>query len=143
LKYEQGLWLQHEITALLKENSRWREYFEGASLIPVPLHPRKECHRGYNQAEIITRAIATAFPGISQASCLKRVRETPSQTFFSREERLKNMRGAFTCREAPPKGQRLVVVDDVLTTGATLNAAVSALKEGGGIHISAFTLSHG
>ena len=143
LKYEQGLWLQDEVTALLLQDTRWQHYFAGACLVPVPLHRGKERQRGYNQAAIIVEAIATAFPAVSIQPCLERIRKTPSQTFLSREQRKRNMRGAFTCRYSPSPHRRFVVVDDVLTTGATLNAAVTALRRDGATRISAFTLAHG
>jgi ComF family protein len=143
LKYERATWLEPEITLLLRAEPRWRDFFSGALLVPVPLHPRKERSRGYNQAEVITRAIRAAIPDAGRLACLRRVRATTSQTMLSREARLRNLRGAFACHEAPPQARPLVLVDDVLTTGATLNAAAAALRAAGAGAISAFTLAHG
>jgi ComF family protein len=143
LKYEQGTYLRTEISDLLRTDARWRDFFVDSILIPVPLHRRKLRRRGYNQADIIARAIQDAVPEAAICDCLQRVRMTPSQTFLSRKQRLKNMRGAFRCGSPPPAGRSLTVVDDVLTTGATLNAAVAALEQAGATNISAFTLAHG
>lgn len=143
LKYEHGTYLESEISALLRADARWRAYFEEALLIPVPLHPRKQRQRGYNQAEIVARAIQAAIPGVALSACLRRVRMTPSQTLLSRSERLQNMNGAFVVGRRLPEAANLIVVDDVLTTGATLNAAVEALETAGWEAISAFTLAHG
>ncbi|MGC9451884.1 MAG: ComF family protein [Oceanipulchritudo sp.] len=141
LKYERGTWLRSEIRALLAGNG-WAVWFSGASLVPVPLHRAKLRARGYNQAEVIAAAIAQAFPGCRIRPVLSRVRRTPSQTFLTREQRLRNMKGAFRCTEAGGMG-RVILVDDVLTTGATLNAAAAALRRAGVRNISAFTLAHG
>ncbi|NDV61712.1 ComF family protein [Puniceicoccales bacterium CK1056] len=143
LKYEKGSWLQPEITALVRADLRWKAYFEDAILVPVPLHFRKLQSRGYNQAEVIARAICEAVPSACINACLRRVRATPSQTFLSREQRKHNMSGAFSCVNPPEIMGRIIVVDDVLTTGATLNAAVQALNMVGLEDIYAFTLAHG
>jgi ComF family protein len=142
LKYEQALWLRRELTLLLQEAAGWEAWFNKAVLVPVPLHPAKHRSRGYNQAELIAKAVQAAFPATRIDNCLRRIRRTPSQTFLSRVQRQRNMRGAFTCSMAP-EARRIILVDDVLTTGATLNAAVVALNEAGAGDISAFTLAHG
>jgi len=142
LKYEKGTWLQEEISSILIRSGKWNEYLDGGVLIPVPLHARRFRKRGYNQAESVVGAIKDAFPSTRIENCLIRNRMTPSQTLLSREERFRNMRQAFSCRGSPPSG-RLILVDDVLTTGATLNAAAQALLVAGANDISAFTLAHG
>jgi len=142
LKYEGGTWLRGEITALLRADPQWVDWFAGAVLVPVPLHPRRQRARGYNQAEVVARAIRQAFPDARIARPLRRVRATPTQTLLSRAERLRNLRGAFQCAGPLPDG-RLVLVDDVLTTGATLNAAAATLRRARAGPISAFTLAHG
>lgn len=143
LKYEGGVWLQAEIRALIQEDIAWSAFFAEAVLVPVPLHPRKLRSRGYNQARVIAEAIREAIPGTEIVDCLERVRATPSQTLLTREQRLSNMKGAFSCDSIPYPGRRIIVVDDVLTTGATLNAAVQAIRKRGLAGIWAFTLAHG
>jgi ComF family protein len=143
LKYERGSWLQPEATALIRSGSQWGDFFRHSVLVPVPLHFRKQQARGYNQAEIIARAIREAVPTATIDRCLRRIRATPSQTFLSREERRRNMKGAFSCVRPPGYSGRIILVDDVLTTGATLNAAVQALRVAGLGEIYAFTLAHG
>jgi ComF family protein len=142
LKYERGTWLRGEIRTLLERDGAWRDWFSGAELVPVPLHRAKLRSRGYNQAEIIAKAVRQAFPDCRIRPVLRRVRRTPSQTFLSREQRLRNMKGAFLSTVEGDLG-RVVLIDDVLTTGSTLNAAATALRRAGVRNISAFTLAHG
>jgi ComF family protein len=143
LKYERATWLESEITDLLRADPQWRAALGGAALIPVPLHPRKERARGYNQAAVIARAMQRAIPQTTCIYALRRVRPTASQTLLSRTERRRNLSRAFACVNPPPADRPLVLVDDVLTTGATLNAACAALQQAGAKRISAFTLAHG
>jgi len=143
LKYEGSQWLGKEIELLLREFPIWRQYFTDAQLVPVPLHKSKERQRGYNQAHVIARAINAALPQTTLCDCLQRVRKTPSQTFLTRDERRRNMKKAFECVSEPDSERKIIVIDDVLTTGATLNSAILALRKETKGPISAFTLAHG
>jgi ComF family protein len=101
-------------------------------LVPVPLHVRRERDRGYNQSMMICRGIGRV-TGIPVQSILRRIRPTRSQTRLNREERRENVRDAFVLRRgrAVPRGMTVFLVDDVLTTGATLCEAARILKQGG------------
>ncbi len=104
---------------------------EGECLIPIPLHPAKMRERGYNQSELLAHQIEMR-THIPVCPCLRRIRNTKSQTELSKEERFRNMEKAFGFREGyEVKGKKVILVDDVMTTGATLNAAASVLKEKG------------
>ena len=148
LKYEGGVWLRLEVTALMRSRPDWCSWLAGAALVPVPLHPRKQRQRGYNQSHVIAAAICDAVPGTRLCDCLQRTRFTSSQTLLNREQRLDNMAGAFVLRpglQVPTA--RLILVDDVLTTGATLGAARAALSTAGRTSgsriVDHFTLAHG
>jgi ComF family protein len=112
--------------------ARWSEEIAEADLVvPVPLHWRRRLSRGYNQAERIARAVARR-AGLPLVSALARRRVTPPQTSLGREERKANLRSAFRIRRAACiQERRIVLVDDVATTGATLEAAAAVLKKNG------------
>jgi ComF family protein len=106
-------------------------------VVPVPLHWRRRLARGYNQAEMIARPLAGRL-GIPFAPALSRSRATPPQSLLGREDRLANLRRAFRVRR--PEGVRslrILLVDDVATTGATLEAAASALRNAGAAAVTA------
>lgn len=99
-------------------------------LVPVPLHPRRERERGYNQAYLLARGLHR-LTGVPVARALLRTRDMPSQAgTSSRAERIANVQGGFACA-GDVAGHRVALVDDVCTTGATLGACAVALKEAG------------
>jgi len=145
LKYREGHYLQPDLEYLLRRDWSLEPFFDGARIVPVPLHPRREKQRGYNQSELIARAIVGVYPGARLAPILDRVRMTSTQTHLDRVEREKNVRGAFALKEAAEvSGEiRHVLVDDVFTTGSTLDACAAALRREGIRRVDAFTLAHG
>lgn len=118
-------------------------FFEGIDVIvPVPLHKRKQRIRGYNQSEWIARGIS-ALTGIRvDTEVIVRRKHTETQTRKSTFERWENVDGIFELHHAESlKGKHLLVVDDVLTTGATTVACASRLMEIEGVRISVLTLA--
>lgn len=111
-------------------------------IVPIPLHPRKQRLRGYNQSEWIARGISavTALP--LDIHSVIRCKNTATQTRKTTFERWENVDGTFTVR-FPERvvGKHLLIVDDVLTTGATIVACASALAEVEGVRISVLTLA--
>jgi ComF family protein len=113
------------------------EIIHGAqAAVPVPLHRSRRRQRGFNQAEDLAEAL-----GIPVVTALRRVRATPSQVALPAARRHRNVRGAFavTRNAASLAGMRVVLVDDVATTGATLDACARVLKEIGVIEVRALT----
>ena len=109
-------------------------------LVPVPLGARRLRQRGYNQAAVLAAALGARLGARVETGALDRTRETRSQTTLSPAERWRNVAGAFVAT-GPLDGARVAVVDDVLTTGATLAACAAALAAGGAGGVGAATFA--
>jgi ComF family protein len=104
----------------------------GAVLVPVPLHPRRRRERGFNQAELLAREVGRRARLPVAPSALVRRKDTVAQAGLSAAARRRNVRGAFAVRRrAAVAGKVVVLVDDVLTTGATASACASLLRDAG------------
>lgn len=113
------------------------------ALVPVPLHPRKFRERGFNQADEIASILSRRIH-IPCLKALKRVHESPTQTQLSRIQRLKNSKGAFEVKsQFDIKTKRLLILDDVFTTGATADACAQALKRAGAAYVASLTIARG
>ena len=111
-------------------------------IIPVPLHPKKYKLRGYNQSEWIGKGLSLILNKPIDITTLLRVRENASQTTKTVFERYENTEGIFEISDKTVlEGKHVLLVDDVLTTGSTLEACIKALLETSGIKISIFTLA--
>lgn len=105
-------------------------------ITPLPLHPERLCERGFNQSVEIAAVIGKCLNLPVHRSTLKRMRATPHQTGLSPKERKKNVRGAFECN-SDYAGKSVLLVDDVMTTGATLNECARILKVHGATSVIA------
>jgi competence protein ComFC len=110
-------------------------------VVPVPLGRKRKKERGYNQAALLAAALCGRMGFRHAPDGLQRVRETRSQVGLSVDQRKENVRGAFKAKTAVVSGKRVLLVDDVLTTGATLNACADALKQAGAVEVHAITLA--
>lgn len=119
-----------------------RQHMQSDILIPVPLYPSREIKRGYNQAALLARALGRELNLPVAIQALSRKRNTVSQTQLGRQARRENVQGAFhyTSEHSLAK-KHVTLIDDVATTGATLNACAEVLLAHGVHSVNAFTLA--
>jgi ComF family protein len=146
LKYRRGWHVLEDMEEIFRRSPDALEHARGAVLVPVPLHPRKHRERGYNQSELLAGALARAAGGGACVKlALRRVEDTPSQTGFGRNARRNNLKNAFAL--APGAGlnpiRRHVLVDDVFTTGSTVNSCARTLRRSGCLNLTVVTFCHG
>ncbi len=144
-KYNRALWFEPFLADLLIRQAgpalreeKW-DY-----IVPAPLHNAKRREREFNQAARLARRLARATGVPMQEGLVARVKATETQTALSRAARATNVAGAFAfAGREKLRGERIVLVDDVLTTGATTNACARALREGGAGAVCVWTLARG
>ena len=145
IKYERCPFLADDLAHAALTDEVFRRHLAGSVLVPVPLHTARKFDRGYNQAERIATLLATHVAGCRAEFLLRKQYETISQTRLGRQERRKNVAGAFVVADGHTvdPNTRYVVIDDVLTTGATLHACAIALRKAGATLVDAAALCHG
>jgi competence protein ComFC len=143
-KYRGFKVLGHWLGDLLAESlGNEEDLWEGVdAVVPVPLHPRKEKKRGFNQAQVLAKRLAKHKSLSLLEHRLIKVANIPAQTSLEAEEREKNVRGAFRIKKARDLEKRIVLlVDDVYTTGSTLRECSLVLKKAGATEVRAVTVA--
>lgn len=133
------------LAAALIEYLRQDDRFDGlkdAALVPIPLGRERRRTRGYNQAEEVARRASKELGIPLKNELLVRTRETTTQVSLPKNERAKNMQGAFAATQKADPHYTYILIDDVTTTGATLGAAITALKAAGASDILPIALAH-
>jgi len=146
LKYHHGLHVLEDVAAIMAAAPGYGDYLRDAVLVPVPLHPRKARERRFNQSLLLAECCAQVAAGRARVEeLLRRVVDTESQTHYDRTARQKNLKNAFALASgaAINPGQRYLLVDDVFTTGSTLNACAAVLRRAGALNVDVVTLGHG
>ena len=146
LKYHHGLHVLEDITAIMAAAPGYVDFLRGTVLVPVPLHPRKLRERRYNQSLLLAECAARAAGGAATVGeLLRRVVDTESQTHYDRAQRQKNLKNAFALAPGATinPAQRYLLVDDVFTTGSTLNACAAVLRRAGALTLDVVTFGHG
>ena len=144
-KYQRALWFEPFLADLLLRaalpelrTNKWD------IVVPVPLHPTKEREREFNQAARIATHLARALKLPLNEQLVRRVTPTRTQTLLTKKQRADNVRRAFAAVSgAKLTGQRVIVVDDVLTTGATTSACARVLREMGASDVCVWTVARG
>jgi ComF family protein len=134
---------QAQFPRSLQDLYAWEYSAREPLILPVPMHGRRLRRRRFNHAEFIALRLAAHLGLRCEPGLLSRVKETPQQVGLSANQRRENVRGAFEVRQqsAPMvKGRRVVVVDDLMTTGATLAACAAALRRAGATETYGLTL---
>jgi ComF family protein len=146
LKYHRGLHVLTDMEEIFRRAPHVLEFVRGAVLVPVPLHARKQRERGYNQAALLAEALAQAAgDGVRVEPLLRRVADTATQTAFDRRTRRANLKNAFALARGATLNpqQHYILVDDVFTTGSTLNSCARTLRRAGALKLDVVTLGHG
>lgn len=152
LKYSGKDYLAEELALLLlRAWNQYPELHESEIVIPVPLHASSLRERGYNQSELLAEKFLSHLSSRHSNADLRilrkalvRIKKTASQTLFDREARLKNMAGAFEVQEKfrnEIKGKNILLMDDVCTSGATLNECAKVLRKCGAKKVFGLTLA--
>ena len=152
LKYRFISDLERPLSVLMKKYLKWLtldkkfNVFEGSPLlIPVPLHPRRLNWRGFNQSELLAKDIADTFQMEMALDVIERTgNAVPQADIKEREERLKNLNGIFGVKNGIRiAGREILLIDDVCTTGATLNECAKVLKASGASKVVALVVARG
>lgn len=138
LKFRHSLGLVPALAALIADTAPAPP--PGALLLPVPLHPHRLRERGYNQSQLLAEALSAQRDLPLAGRLLERVSDTPAQSQLTRRQRLANLRHAFALRGPPPQ-RPCVLVDDVMTTGATLATLASLLLAAGVPRVDAWVVA--
>jgi len=144
-KYHRALWFEPFLSELLISEAvpalageRWDW------IVPIPLHPTKERQREFNQARRLAARLSAASGIAVHDRLVERIKPTETQTQLSRQSRADNMRGAFAVRDPRSvKDRRVVLVDDVFTTGATTSGCARALRAAGAAEVCVWTVARG
>jgi ComF family protein len=144
-KYQRALWFEPFLAGLLlRETVPALRGQNWDLIVPVPLHPLKQREREFNQAERLAIHLGAAANIRVNKKLLRRVVFTSTQTRLTRPQRAANMRGAFAMRDgARLDGERVILVDDVFTTGATTSACAQALLAAGADDVCVWTVARG
>ena len=139
--YDLGKALAGIMAAFVAEQGGFRRY---QVVLPVPLHPERQADRGFNQADLMARAVAAELRRPVHVAAVTRTRQTETQSRLDRERRRKNVYDAFRVVEPGLlAGRRVLLIDDILTTGFTASECARSILRGGAVDVGVLTLANG
>ncbi len=142
LKYYRKAQIAADFGGLLA--ARWHDFAADAdAIVPVPLHPARFAERGYNQSELLAKALSRELQIPVYAHAVKRTKNTKAQHSLSPRERAENLQSAFAAGRDLPKvnGKRIILLDDIITTGATMRGCAEILRSGGAAAVYALAVA--
>ena len=142
LKFQRDLTLLPSLAALCRQAAVYAEFIEPDYIVPVPLHPIRLRERGFNQALHLARSCFPQWRSCIVPELLLRLEHTPPQTSLGGRARRRNLRGVFiVARGRRVDGKKVLLIDDVYTTGTTVEACSQALQQAGAARVEVFTLA--
>lgn len=126
----------------LSRMAEFKKIKHDACLQPVPLHENRKKKRGFNQSQIISNYFANMF-SYRLIDCVEKIKDTLPQASLDKSARYENIKGAFVCKNNTMDGKKIVVIDDVITTGNTVKEVAWLLKRAGAKEVFAFSLVQG
>ena len=146
LKYSQAQYVAKDLIKIALLHNETSEFLKEAIVVPVPIGKIRKMTRGYNQTEVLARTIQKIAPELNTktVNLLKRIKNTSTQTRLDRNERIKNMYNAFAINTSvalPTRHSKIVILDDVITTTATINECAKVLKKAGFKNIFVFSFA--
>ena len=142
-KFNGATYLTEDFAAALEQSFRKKHDATAVDVVvPVPLHPNRLAERGYNQAGLLAAAFARRIGRRCDEMAFVKIRDTVHQSRSTGDERRANLKGAFrVAHPARIRGRTVVLIDDVMTTGATMEECTAALLAGGAYRVISFTLA--
>jgi ComF family protein len=141
-KYEGKAFLAKPLVGLLDRAYPFMDFGSYDLLVPVPLHPKRLRERGFNQALVLARVIGRREGVSCTGFVLRKTRPSAPQIHLSPTEREKNVKGSFAVADpAKVRGKKVLLIDDVMTTGATVNECARGLLKAGAMGVDVFTLA--
>lgn len=142
LKFHDKPRLARPLGELLRAHAeRWLNPADYDVIVPVPLHRVRQRARGYNQSVLLAREVSPAFPGLPLAEDLRRIRPTRTQSKLAGARRRDNLKGAFAVEGDAMAGKRVLLVDDVVTSGGTVEECAKALLRAGAARVEVLAVA--